>query len=82
MTRRRLADCFSAAEPCQDLSYSTTIVPILDAIRLQSLSIKTSAHWELGAEHAFSAAAGFSALRLAAYLFVQVMSAWKVHGPG
>ena len=45
---------------------------ILDAIRLQGLSIKTSAHWELGAEYAFSAAAGFSALRLAAYPFVQV----------
>lgn len=82
MTRRRLADCFSAAEPCQDLSYPIKTVPILDAIRLRGLSIKTSAHWELGAEHAFSAAAGFSALRLAAYLFVQVMSAWKVHGPG
>ena len=48
---------------------------ILDAIRLHGLSIKTSVHWELGAEYAFSAAAGFSALRLAAYLFVQVMSA-------
>ena len=45
---------------------------ILDAIRLQGLSIKTSVHWELGAEHAFSAAAGSSAIRLAAYLFVQV----------
>ena len=43
---------------------------IVDAIRLQSLRIKTFAHWEPGAEHAFSAAAGFSAVRLAASLFV------------
>lgn len=45
---------------------------ILDAIRLQGLSIKTSAHWELRAEYAFSAAAGFSALRLGVSPFVQV----------
>jgi hypothetical protein len=34
------------------------------------MSITTSVHWELGAEYAFSAAAGFSAIRVAAYLFV------------
>ena len=43
---------------------------ILDATRLSSLSITTSVHWELGAEYASSAAAGFSAVRLAASLSV------------
>ena len=45
---------------------------ILDAIRLQGLSIETSVHWELGTHSAFSAAAGSSTLRLTAHLFVQV----------
>ena len=69
MERRRLADCFNAAEPRRDLPTSSLI---LDAIRLSHLSIKTSAHWDPGVEHAFSAAAGFSAIRLAAHLLVQV----------
>ena len=57
----------SHVETCDSLPPSL----IMDAIRLQSLSIKTFVHWEPGAEYAFSAAAGFSAFRLAAYLFVQ-----------
>ena len=78
MERRRLADCFNAAEPRRDLPTSSLI---LDAIRLSHLSIKTSAHWEPGVEHAFSAAAGFSAFRLAAHLalpFVHASCAWSV----
>lgn len=45
---------------------------ILDVIRLQGLSIETFVHWRSGAEHASSAAAGSSAIPLAAYLFVQL----------
>jgi len=72
--RRRLSDCFNAAEPRRDLPTSSLI---LDAKRLSSMSIKTSAYWGSGAEYAFSAAAGFSAFRLAAHLFVRVKLALR-----